>query len=243
MNDGIVALVDGLLQAEGDARPGKGHLDQQGSADQGGHSDAGNREHRQQGIGKPMAQHHLRFTQSSAAGRLDIVTPQGAPEVEAQRRCEGAAQQQGQSSSGEHKVPDGAPQSSPIQGNHAVNQIKTAALRGHQAGGKAASYREPTQTDGEQQLHQHRHPERGECVGAETVETSSEIELAFRACDTAEANAQANDGCNNQGHHTQLKAGREGSADDAADRFLVDQPLTEVALDQAMQVVEVLIQQ
>ena len=138
-------------------------------------------------------------------------------------------------------MPDGSFQGGPVQGYQAVKQIKPTALRRHQAGGKATANGEPTQTDGEQKLHQHGHPERRQGIGAKAVEASGEIKLALRACDAAEADAEAHDSRHDESDDTQLKAGREGSADDAADWLLVDQALSKIALNKAMQVVEVLL--
>ena len=84
MYQGVVALANGLLQPEGDPRPGVGDLDQQGTANQGGHGDPGDGEHRQKGIGEGMAQDHPPFTQAPAPGCLHVVGVEGAAQVEAQ---------------------------------------------------------------------------------------------------------------------------------------------------------------
>ena len=93
LHQGIVALGDGFLEPVGDAGPGIGDLDEKGAADQGGDGDAGDREHRQQGVGQAVAQHHTSFVQAAAAGGLDIIGIEGAAQVEAQGVGEDAAQQ------------------------------------------------------------------------------------------------------------------------------------------------------
>ena len=55
----LIPLADGFLQPKGHTGPGIGHFNQQRPTDQGSHRDARDREHRQQGIGQGMAQHHI----------------------------------------------------------------------------------------------------------------------------------------------------------------------------------------
>ena len=190
-----------------------------------------------------MAKDHLALTQAAAACRFHVIAAQGASQVESQSCREGATQQQGQGSCGQDQVTHGASEGGPVVLKSAVQKEKSAALGGEKAGGESPAHRQPAQADGEHQLHQHGHPEGRQGIGAQSVEATSEVNLSLGPCDAAEANAQPDHSGDNQGDDAQLQAGRQGFADDRSNRLLVDQGLPQIAVDQAVEISEVLIEQ
>ena len=71
-------------------------------------SSSGNGENREEGIGQTMAKHHLSLAQATTARCLNVVTPEGSPQIEPQSGGEGAAQQQSEGPCRQHQMADGA---------------------------------------------------------------------------------------------------------------------------------------
>ena len=137
----------------------------------------------------------------------------------------------------------GAAESGPVVLQSAVQQEKAAALGGEKAGGEASTHRQPAQADGEYQLHQHGHPEGRQGIGAQSIEATSQVNLSLGPGDSAEANAQPHHSSDSQGDDAQFQAGGQGFADGGPNRLLVDQGLPQIAMDQSVEIAEVLIQQ
>jgi hypothetical protein len=140
-------------------------------------------------------------------------------------------------------VADAPNQGRPIPRNNAVEQKEAAAFWWQQAGGEAASHRKPTQAHSKDQLHHHRDPERGKCIGAQAVEPPAEINGTLRPGNTAEPNTQANNRCGDQGDHAQFEACGQGVPDDLAHRFLVEQSLAKISMDQTVEITQILIKE
>ena len=153
-------MVDAFLQTQGDPRPGERHFDQQRATDQRRHGDAGDGQHREQGIGQGVPKHHLGLRQSAAAGRFHVIGTQAAIEIQAQGIGEHTAQQQPQRAGWEHQVAQASLQRAPISAEQAVGNQKAASLGRHHPRGKTPAHRQPAEHHGEQKLGQHRHPER-----------------------------------------------------------------------------------
>ena len=190
-----------------------------------------------------MAQHDLPFAQASAAGRFRIVAPECSPQIQSQGSGEGAAQQKCQGPRREQQMAKRALQGRYVEAADAVDQVKTRAFRRHEAGGETSPNRKPAETDGKQELQQHRHPEWWQGIRAKAVEPTGQIQFSLRPSDPAEADAEADQCRQGKGNHAEFEAGWQRSADDVSHRFLIDQSLPEVSMDQTAQVVEVLIRQ